>query len=194
MHTFVRYNASPGTSGYAGHAGIMGTSNQFLQLNMMWDHADSNFNKSIIHRNGSLSYSKAQMNGTLSANTWYGFGGCYDGTNVNSYLNGVLQNSGAASDPVANQNSFVCVLANLTSTFGVDGNMSAGEAAEHAVWDVALTADEFNALAKGLRPTRIRPQNLKFYSPIVRDIYDYKGAALTVTGTGAATDHPRVYG
>jgi hypothetical protein len=69
-----------------------------------------------------------------------------------------------------------------------------GEMAEVAVWDVELTDDEIASLAKGFKPTRIRPQSLVFYAPLVRDLQDLKGA-LTITNNNTATvaDHPRVY-
>jgi hypothetical protein len=69
-----------------------------------------------------------------------------------------------------------------------------GRSAEVAVWNVALTEDEITSLAKGFKPTRIRPQSLVFYAPLLRNLQDLKGA-LTITNNNTATvaDHPRVY-
>ena len=41
---------------------------------------------------------------------------------------------------------------------------------------------------------KIRPQNLVFYAPLVRDLIDQKGG-LTITNNNAATvaNHPRIY-
>lgn len=73
-------------------------------------------------------------------------------------------------------------------------NFFNGLGAEAAIWDVALTDDEITSLARGFKPFRVRPQNLKFYAPIVRDLNDLCGA-LTITNNNTATvaNHPRVY-
>jgi hypothetical protein len=41
---------------------------------------------------------------------------------------------------------------------------------------------------------KVRPQNLVFYAPLVRDLIDAKGG-LTITNNNGATvaNHPRVY-
>jgi hypothetical protein len=69
-----------------------------------------------------------------------------------------------------------------------------GDLAECAIWNVALTAAEITALAKGFSPRRIRPQSLLFYAPLVRDIADFRAAlALTNNNTATVSTHPRVY-
>jgi hypothetical protein len=68
-----------------------------------------------------------------------------------------------------------------------------GQVAEVALWSAALTDDELVSLAKGFKPSRIRPQNLVWYSPAVRNLIDLK-RGLTITNENATvTDHPRVY-
>jgi hypothetical protein len=69
-----------------------------------------------------------------------------------------------------------------------------GRVAEVAVWSVELTADEVTSLIRGFKPTRIRPQSLLLYAPLVRDIYDYR-AGRTLNNNNSATiiEHPRVY-
>jgi hypothetical protein len=63
-----------------------------------------------------------------------------------------------------------------------------------AIWNVGLSADDALSLGKGFSPRRVRPQNLVFYAPIVRDIFDWKGGAtISVTGTTAGAD-TRAYG
>lgn len=69
-----------------------------------------------------------------------------------------------------------------------------GRVAEVALWDVALTDEEFVSLSKGFKPSRIRPQNLRFYAPIVRDLLNVKEAlTFTNNNTATVTEHPRVY-
>ena len=69
-----------------------------------------------------------------------------------------------------------------------------GQIAEAAVYNAALTASEVASLAKGMTCDKIRPQNLAFYAPLVRDLQDQKGG-LTITNNNGATvaNHPRVY-
>ena len=69
-----------------------------------------------------------------------------------------------------------------------------GTIAEVGIWNAALTASEIASLAKGMTCDKIRPQNLAFYAPLVRDLNDQKGG-LTITNNNGATvaNHPRVY-
>jgi hypothetical protein len=69
-----------------------------------------------------------------------------------------------------------------------------GTIAEVGIWNAALTAAEIASLAKGMTCDKIRPQNLVFYAPLVRDLNDQKGG-LTITNNNGATvaNHPRVY-
>jgi hypothetical protein len=69
-----------------------------------------------------------------------------------------------------------------------------GDIADAAIWSAALTDDEIVSLSKGFKPTRIRPQSLVFYAPLIRNLQDTRGA-LTITNNNAATVavHPRVY-
>jgi hypothetical protein len=69
-----------------------------------------------------------------------------------------------------------------------------GTIAEVGIWNAALTAAEIASLAKGMTCDKIRPQNLVFYAPLVRDLIDQKGG-LTITNNNGATvaNHPRIY-
>jgi hypothetical protein len=68
-----------------------------------------------------------------------------------------------------------------------------GSIAEAAIWNAALTDDEILSLAKGFTPDQIRPQNLVFYAPLIRELQDLRGG-LTITNNNGATvsNHPRV--
>jgi hypothetical protein len=66
--------------------------------------------------------------------------------------------------------------------------------AEVGIWNTALTADEIASLAKGMTCDKIRPQNLVFYSPLVRDLIDARsGRAITNNNSAIVSNHPRVY-
>lgn len=72
------------------------------------------------------------------------------------------------------------------------GEFFAGDIAEAALWNVALTAVEVAALAKGVSPRLVRPQSLQFYTPLIRETIELKGLTLTSSGS-TTTDHPRVF-
>ena len=121
-------------------------------------------------------------------------------------------NSGISVSTQNNRSSFINAsgkgtnestinLAILTSmrlaTRIVDGSVDSylnGRLAECAIWNVALTDAEIASLAKGFKPTRIRPQSLVFYAPLLRNLQDLKGGlALTNNNGATVADHPRVY-
>lgn len=69
-----------------------------------------------------------------------------------------------------------------------------GKTAIAAFWTTALTDGEIASLSKGFSARRIRPQNLIFYAPLVRNVFDWiRGLGFTDTGT-TVSDHPRSYG
>jgi hypothetical protein len=106
-----------------------------------------------------------------------------------------LNNLGSATNttnvPLAGINKIAigaAVVANALSVF------LSGKASECALWAAALTDAEIVSLAKGFKPTRIRPQSLVFYAPLVRNLQDLRGAlAITNVNTATVADHPRVY-
>jgi hypothetical protein len=74
------------------------------------------------------------------------------------------------------------------------GRFFNGLMAEVAMWNADLTDDEVTSLARGFKPSRVRPQSLQFYAPIVRDIQELRQAvAITNSNTATVADHPRVY-
>lgn len=69
-----------------------------------------------------------------------------------------------------------------------------------ALWDVELTAADIAQLVAGFSPRRVRPDRLKEYSPLVRDLIhwvcDASGApgSWSATGSPTVSAHPRSYG
>lgn len=58
----------------------------------------------------------------------------------------------------------------------------------------ALGTKDAASLAKGRRPTSVRPDLLDFYAPLVREVIDLQGgASITDNGPTSAADHPRMY-
>ncbi len=66
--------------------------------------------------------------------------------------------------------------------------------AEVAAWNVALTDAEGAILAAGYSPLFVRPQNLVFYLPLVRDNDEdiVGGLSMSINGTPTVSAHPRI--
>jgi hypothetical protein len=80
---------------------------------------------------------------------------------------------------------------------GSDTPTMEGYIAEVAIWNVTLTTDELTSLYTGTKANQIRPQNLKFYMPLVRNIYDATASTTGITyefGANPEVNHVRRYG
>jgi hypothetical protein len=132
----------------------------------------------------------------ISANTWHHFCAVFASTTSRSiYLDGGNKATDTSSRPAPTGINIVSIGVDFVS--GSPGNAFAsggtGMIAEAAVWDVALTDEEVAALAKGIPPIMIHPQNLRCYLPLVRSLFDAKGNAFAITGSLTPADHPRMY-
>jgi len=122
--------------------------------------------------------------------TWNG--GTTASTAIKLYVNGAEMASynfeqnavGTRTDDSASN----VVVGNRNAT---DRNFN-GLISEVGVWDAVLTASEIASLGKRMKPSRVRPQNLKFYAPSIREAIDLRGLTGTVTGTTVA-NQPRIY-
>lgn len=124
-------------------------------------------------------------------NTWCDMGGvAASETDGRLYANNVLSTN-ASSVTFANGN--IVIGAHFALSAG--SSYLSGQVANCAIWDVALTDDEFTSLFRGFSPRRIRPQALKFYAPLVRNHTEMCGGGnVTQAGSPTASAHPRTYG
>ena len=135
----------------------------------------------------------ARTSSGYSANTWHHACGVYPtSASRTAYLDG----GNNATDTTSVAGSLAVNALTVAGRFNVGsiGLITVGVIAEVGIWNAALTAAEIASLAKGMTPDKIRPQNLVFYAPLVRNLIDQKGG-LTLTNNNAATvaNHPRVY-
>ena len=89
----------------------------------------------------------------------------------------------------------VCI--GFSRTSGTDVPNYEGYLAEVAIWNVVLTTNELTSLYRGARANQIRPQALKFYMPLVRNIYDATASTTSITSGFTANpevSHRRRYG
>lgn len=129
--------------------------------------------------------------GTYSDGVWTHAGGVWASTTSRTaYFNGVAGTTNTTSkSPTIDR---FRIGARASSTDGNTG-CQAG-VAECAIWNVALTTAEMEALAEGYSPLFIRPESLINYWPLVRDLTDSVGG-LTLSQTGTNVDvypHTRV--
>ena len=141
-----------------------------------------------IDSGGSLA--SASATGSISTGQWYHAAGVWTASNSRAaYLNGANSGTNTTSITVSGTNR---TMVGARISAGTVGSFYAGEIAEAAIWNVALTADELKSLAAGFSPRLIRPQSLVFYAPLIATVQDIRaGIALTDTSTTSAT-HPPV--
>lgn len=153
-----------------------------------------NNNSSRGYHANSTTNGQPVATGTLSANVWHHY--CFKNSSATSrdmFRDGGNKGSNA-TNVTAPDTTRLIVGASWDSSNNIVSLLN-GRIAELAIWNVALTDDEIASLAKGFRATRIRPQSLVYYAPLVRETIDERGAiALTATNGPTVYEHPRRVG
>jgi hypothetical protein len=129
--------------------------------------------------------------GTAATGVWFHAAGTLNSaTNRRAWANGVPGGTNSTNITPSGLNR---ISIGARSRSSVDSYFD-GLIAEVGIWNVALTAAEIESLAKGVTCDKVRPQSLRFYAPLIRDLQDVRDG-LTITNTNSATvaDHPRVY-
>lgn len=132
---------------------------------------------------------------SLSTGTWVHLVGVFNSnTSRTLYVDGSAQT--ADTTTVTTGTFKLPTLGYLQSPVGTFSQPYDGKLAECAVWSVALTDPEILSLARGFRPTLVRPQSLVYYAPLAGSANDLKdNVAPTLTNTPTADPlHPRRYG
>lgn len=165
--------------------------NYFFSL--FWDSTVVGGDKGLTYVQSNGTVKRARMTSSPSADTWYGIGGYYDGTNIGIVLNGTTEATTAATalSTSSSHNPTPCA---LSANLGVAA-FSDGTVAEIGLWQLTtgFTTAEWASLAAGVSPLLIRPQSLVLYWPLISDAVAVVGAsAITATNTTAAA-HPRIY-
>jgi hypothetical protein len=126
---------------------------------------------------------------------WYHVCGVISSNSLRKiYVNGV-NNGAPATDTTAVTTTGVSAIRigiRCDQNFGVNGDI-----AEVAVYDVALTDAEILGLARRFSPGLIRPQNLKMYLSLLREVQDVRANRLftregLTTVTPSPTTHPAI--
>lgn len=143
---------------------------------------------------GFTSQASITRTGALADLTWTHFCVSVTTNSATFYVNGISAGTDTSVSMANNNPTKSSFGAYDGSGSGSWGNHFAGELAEAGVWLGTLNADEITSLSKGMTCDKVRPQNLVFYAPLVRNLIDQKGG-LAITNNNAATvaTHPRVY-
>lgn len=137
------------------------------------------------------SFAVVDSTATYTAGTWHHVCGVFtSSTSRTIYLDAGNSATNTTSLTPTNLNS-VNIGASRRQT--VTDNYFDGSIAEVGIWNADLTQAEVGALADGMSPQLVRPQNLRVYIPLIRSTLDLKGLSLTTTGSPTVSAHPRVY-
>jgi hypothetical protein len=133
----------------------------------------------------------SQSQGTpanLVQNAWnHGAAVFTDSTHIAAYINGV-GTSGVVSTITTSAISYANI--GLWPYNNVNNFSNLATGAEAAIWNVALTANEIAALAKGIRPNRVRRASLVAYWPLwglLSPEPDFSGNKYSLTVNNAPT-------
>lgn len=139
---------------------------------------------------GANTPSIAATSSNYPASEWFSSAGVFASTNNRkAYLNG-----GSVGTNTDEQTTKGIDKLRIGAWRKLGEHPNYGRIAEVALWSVALTDAEVASLAKGFKPTRIRPQSLVFYAPLLRNLQDLRQRlALTAVNSPTVATHPRVY-
>lgn len=146
-------------------------------------------------RDGVAGAADANTSTVFSANVWHNVVGVWaSSTSRAAYIDGGSKGTNTDSRSVTSTDT-VSLGRVTTSTPGLylDGKL-----AECGFWNVALTDAEVATLGKGFAPPCVRRASLVAYYPMVRDTTSLKDRFsatannLTLAGTTAVADHPRI--
>ncbi|KKN37293.1 hypothetical protein LCGC14_0764920 [marine sediment metagenome] len=154
-----------------------------------WDHSNVDFRQAIFHHTGST-WTKAKIASALSADTWYGIGGRWNGSNLlEVFLNGVADGS---DTPDGITSSAAYKLGLFASKHGTD-EFDDGELAEVVLYlNVALSDAEMLALGKGVSPLLVRPGSITKHLKLIRPMSEEFGDTLTISGTTVVAHPPKI--
>lgn len=146
----------------------------------------------FVTTGGANSQASGTAIGGFTGNTWVHVAATVNSSgNMIAYFNGAAGTTLASSIQPTGISQITIGADRLNSS---DASFFSGSIAEACVWDVVLNAAEVSSLAKGFQAPSIRPQSLRFYAPLVRDLQDVRGgASITNTNTATVAAHPRIY-
>jgi hypothetical protein len=128
---------------------------------------------------------------TVGSGSWFMMTGVFtSATNRTVYFNASSSQSSTISrNPNTPSRMLIGGLYNNATTPNLNGSVC-----EAAVWNESLTSTEINSLYNGAKASLIRPQNLRTYYPLIREVVNHSGTHTINDNTGTIVDHYRRYG
>jgi hypothetical protein len=151
----------------------------------------ANIGSAVSARVGALAADQSAV-GTQVLDQWRHAAGVFtSSTSRTAYVDGTAGTANTANVTPSDAD-FIMIGAGNSTTSPLTPHD--GRIADVGIWNVALTAAEISALAKGAACNLVRPQSLVFYAPLIRNLQDVRDGR-TITNTNAATvaNHPRIY-
>jgi hypothetical protein len=133
----------------------------------------------------------ADTTAAFANNTWtHGCGVFTSSTSRTVYINaGNSATNTTSVTPPSIDRMFIGVTRN-GSAFT---NYTNGYIAEVGIWNTNLTLPEVAALAKGASPIMVRPQNIVFYAPLIRNLIDVRNNRTLTNNSATVVAQTRIY-
>lgn len=165
----------------------------YKHFNLYYNTAD---NKIYAQQRASGTNQEAATTATIGAiNEWHHACATFDFSARYAYLDGA--NKGSNTVGIGGLSDENVTAIGVFYRTGSHGAFLSGRICEVAVWDDMLDDDEIASLgAARASPISIRPANLVFYAPLIRDedFDEVSGWALSSMGTPDIAEHAPVYG
>lgn len=177
-----------------------GGSNSGIEFGLIWTALALSPNNSLVpyaYISNVFSSNRINVSGSvdIAASAWTHCAVTYDGgslaAGVKLYVNSTLN-----TNTVTGNNLSATTLVTVTPSMGSRGATNSwmnGQIQNFGAWDAELNADEITSLSKGFSPRSVRPQSLITAAPLIREIIDIRGNALTGTNTSVGANNPRIY-
>jgi len=136
--------------------------------------------------------SSANSSGTVSANDWTHAVARFNLSGSTNVLSSYLNGSKGADTSITSFTQETLENGQIGSQGG--STTFGGDIADVGVWNTALSDAEIVSLSKGIACNKVRPQSLRFYAPLIRNLSDIRGGrTLTAINSLTVSNHPRIY-
>jgi hypothetical protein len=174
------------------------SADEYVQLTFVTRSTGNAWQKLSLKNNGAeIRSSGNPSDNSWSAGNWYHLAGqtVPGSDDISAWWNGGNISTGSTAYNETNWSGNIDT-SNIGAHLGSSTSSQhfTGAIAEAAIWSTNLDTAEIAALATGYSPLLIRPANLIFYVPLIRDNDEdiVGGLSLTANGTPTVEAHPRV--
>lgn len=148
---------------------------------------DANNTVRFQPRDASNHYAASGSSDITASDTWFHYGASSESGSSIAYLGGVAGTANADAISLTNQTTRFTI-GSLWRGGEANGNQFfPGKLVWAAIWNIVLATGEWQMLADGKHPYRVRMEHLKFFAPCWGDDNHeaINGYTLTEVGTGA---------